>query len=58
MILRKIPANNNGIAILYKLIPDDFIAVHSFRFAIKPMLKTVAIRVAIGNPILKNQGNV
>jgi hypothetical protein len=45
-----------GIAIRYKLIPEDFIADSSFRLAIRPILKTVDISIAIGSPILMNQG--
>ena len=53
-----IPVINNGADSLYRLIPDDFIAVHSLRFTIEPKLKIVAISMDIGKPILTNQGKV
>ena len=49
---RIMPHTINGIANLYRLIPEAFIAVHSFRLTIEPKLKTVAINTAIGNPML------
>ena len=45
-----------GIAILYKLIPVDFIADSSLRLASSPILKTVDINIDIGKPIFKNHG--
>ena len=46
------PQKTRGNANLYKLIPEAFMAVHSFRFTIEPRLKTVEIKTAIGKPIL------
>ena len=53
-----IPLNIKGIVILYKLIPEAFIAVHSLSFTIVPKLKTVEINTDIGSAILVNHGNV
>ena len=44
------------MAILYKLIPVDFIADNSLRLASSPILKTVEINMDIGKPIFINHG--
>ena len=43
---------SKGAVKRYKLIPADFMAVHSLRLAIMPILKTVAIIMDMGKAIL------
>ena len=45
-MLIMIPVNNNGADNLYKLIPDDFIAVHSLRLTNIPTPNTVDISIS------------
>ena len=57
-ILITMPIQSSGADSLYRLMPVDFIAVHSFRFTIIPILKTVDISIDIGSATLINHGIV
>ncbi len=47
---------SRGAVKRYRLIPLDFMAVHSLRLAIIPMLKTAAIIMDMGKAILMKKG--